>query len=271
MFNSNPDVVGVDFSGAAKAGRHIWIAECSDSDEMLTVDRCYAAETEVETDERDRVLERLCAAISSAESCVVGLDFPFGIPKTVAGTSEWKTFVEGFEYESPDRFHEECKTAAVDACGKSYVSRETEDELVGGLCSYDWQIRSQTYYGIRGVLRELLDKNVGVRPMQDSDSVDVVEVYPAATFDKIGAERTGYKQKRQESHDARRTNLETLQTADGELRAVEFSDEVLRDYALCDDNALDAVVCALAAARARDNGFKTDCDRYDPLEGYIYV
>ena len=269
MFETDPDVVGVDFSGAKRAGQHIWIAECSSSGELLTVDECYAAESKV-GNERDQVLRKLCDAISTAESCTVGLDFPFGVPKAVTEANDWDSFVGEFDYCSPDQFHEECKNAAEQRCGTSYLQRETEDEVVGGLCSYGWRIRNQTFYGIQSVLGEILG-DVAVPPMHASGDVNVVETYPAATFEHIGAERTGYKGQRQSSHDTRRTNLETLIQGGDERNRVEFTSHKLRDYALCDDNALDAVACAFAAARAKDTGFEKCNNHYNPAEGYIYV
>jgi hypothetical protein len=36
-------------------------------------------------------------------------------------------------------------------------------------------------------------------------------------------------------------------------------------------DALDSLIACVATARAVESGFVVEADRYDPLEGYIYV
>ncbi|PSQ45069.1 DUF429 domain-containing protein, partial [Halobacteriales archaeon SW_7_68_16] len=75
-------VLGVDFSGAADAGRSTWVTEAHLAEGGLTVVDCYRAAAKWGPD-RERAHAGLRARV--AEVGTAGLDFPFSLPSPVLG------------------------------------------------------------------------------------------------------------------------------------------------------------------------------------------
>lgn len=207
-------------------------------------------------------MEGLVEMVRTEGECVVGFDFPFGLPnEVVSGKSTWAEFIEEFDRSSPDEFNSHYKSEAE---GEQLL-RATE-EPTRGQCAYGYRIRYQSFYGIQKVLKPLVEADYAdFPPMVEKgrDATDI-ETYPAATLEKIGAERTGYKKQRQKAHDVRKSNV-------GVLEAKMDFDSQARRYALADENALDSLVAAYATAEAVVDDFTVDEDYYEPLEGYIYA
>jgi hypothetical protein len=170
---SNPDVVGIDFSGAQDAGRHIWVTEGTVSSGVLNISSCNKAQKFTGTVDRNSVFADLVSWIDSLTDATVGIDFPFGVPETVAeavfGGKNWSGFVNSRHWSglSPDRFRQQCKnfcnselrdTDAMHRADCPYsvrIYKQTADNLlsVSGDKGYDWQ-----------ELRDDL-RSCGVRPL----------------------------------------------------------------------------------------------------------
>lgn len=267
MFSSDPDIVGVDFSGASDAGKHIWVTEATADGDELLVERCYSVEEATGSVDRQSALEELVTAINDSGDCSVGLDFPFGIPEVVTEAETWSGTLDWIcDQTDPDSFHEACKEKYAGSGGDGkYGSRVTEArQNVGGLCSYGWRIRMQTFYGVSEVLRKLQGK-ASFPPMEPTESrTKIVETYPAATFESIRANRTGYKAKRYADHERRFQNVESLKS-----EGVVFANRDACRFAQCDDNALDSVAAAFATHRSSAE-VESNTKAYR-TEGHIYV
>lgn len=300
-FSPPSRVYGVDFSGAQDAGRNIWLAEGvvenapADADDDSTRSRdtededsnsesltglsirdCRpATEWFDRSADRDVILATLTSFLADLlSSTAVGLDFPFGLPALLVTVDDWETFLVQFpsDYSSPDDLRARCTDRAelVGDGSKTKLFRTTDVPLAA-LSPYDLRLQSQTFYGIRDVLRPLTMANaVRVHPMQSpaSDKPSLLEVYPAGTLDDLGLHHTKYKDGTEAGRDRRREILDGL-TAHG----VAIADEV-RERAVADDggDALDAIVAAVGAYRnTRDAATLTTDDDLTAIEGYIYV
>ncbi|PSQ38316.1 hypothetical protein BRD10_04225 [Halobacteriales archaeon SW_12_71_31] len=274
-------------------GESVWIAEAS-LDDRLRVERCRSARTAFGASGRENVLAALVDHVD--DRSVVGVDCPFGLPRPVVealdGPTTWRETVRwvGETFVDADEFAGRCKAATRAATDgeRTYLRRAT-DGPVGAKSPYHFFTHRQAFHGVRDVLAPLLDRGAGVAPMTGEPAdgkPTVVEVYPAGTLRRLGLPDESYKTASSEARRTRERILAGLE-AEGSVdtgadtddsggaggRPVTVADGRTRERVLADDggDALDAVVAAVAAARAFDRDFAVDDGRYDPLEGYVYV
>lgn len=260
---------GVDFSGAANAGSHIWIAQGIVQAEALVITGCRQARDLTGGGvERAVALPALCSLIAAAGSAVFGMDFPFSLPERLIQQEAWQTFAEAFAETYPDAesFRAQCR-ALTD--GRE-LKRRTDVETATPFCAYNLRMYRQTYYGIRDVLAPLVrDGAAAVLPMQRviAGKPLLLEVCPAVLLKARGL-YFPYKGPGAALMHARRDLLESL-TADHRLRVP----EELRDRLIADTHgdALDSVIAAYGAflAAVADPTFATISPDYQ-LEGKVY-
>jgi hypothetical protein len=273
-------VYGVDFSGAAKAGKKIWIARGVIEGSLLRIEACHraadlpdlplsAAQGQVGPD-RDRCLAALRDFVRREADSAFGFDFPFGLPRDLVTNDSWEKFVLSFQdrYASPEEFRETCRQTARD----SELKRVTDQESRTPFSPYNLRLYRQTYFGIRDVLAPLVrDQQACVLPMQPTlpDRPWVMEICPASTLKQENLSRS-YKGKGQRRYVTRAYIL-----AEIESRASLSISEQLRSAILEDPegDALDSVVAASAVFRAlRDPGrLALGGNDVYALEGYVYV
>jgi hypothetical protein len=256
-------VLGADFSGAADAGRSIWVTEATHTSDGLVVEDCYRAADRWSSDRED-AHARLRTRVT--DFAVAGLDFPFSLPRPVLadrcggtwlGLVDWLT---GDGPGDPDAFASACRSTAREHTGDGSAALRRETDLRrAALCPYGRRVQYQTFYGVRNVLAWLTDRDdAAVRPMQVTPGATrVVEVYPAATFGWLGLYREGYKDDR----GRRTTNVDGIEACSVDLGG-------FRETYAADDDALDSLAAALSAGRVTDR----DPPLYGPREeGHIYV
>ena len=77
-------IFGVDFSGAADAGKKIWIARGRLERGKLWIKDCFKGEALPDSGrERDRCLGALGNFIKQRSNAAFGFDFPFGLPESL--------------------------------------------------------------------------------------------------------------------------------------------------------------------------------------------
>jgi hypothetical protein len=269
-----PDrVYGVDFSAdRERAGEKIWVAEAVVDDGLrVTCSEPLVEFLDVER-QREHAIPALTEWLAGLEDVAVGMDFPFSLPGDVLAADEWPEFLRRLPgwADDPSDLARECEARAELEGDASEVLRETEEPL-GALCPYNRRLRAQTFYGQRDVLRPLvLADAVRCAPMQSphADRPTLVEVYPAGTFDRLGAHDLNYKGEGDDAREHRDANLAALTDAGV---AVE---EAAQDRALGDEagDALDAVTAAVAVHQhARDPADLQTDDDVRRIEGHIYV
>jgi hypothetical protein len=273
-------IYGVDFSGAAKAGKKIWIASGVIEGSPLRIEACHraadlpglplsAAQGQVGQD-RDRCLAALRDFVQRETASAFGFDFPFGLPRDLVAEDNWEEFVLSFpdRYASPEQFRETCRKAA----GDSELKRVTDRESHTPFSPYNLRLYRQTYFGIRDVLAPLVrDQQACVLPLQPAlpGRAWVMEICPASTLKQEGLNGS-YKGRRREHYEARTRILEAVE------ERVPLSVPALLRSVILDDregDALDSVVATFAVFRALRNLGSLAARRNDAyvIEGYVYI
>jgi hypothetical protein len=275
MVSHAPDhlrrVYGVDFSGAAHAGKRIWITHAVIEGEALRVEACYRAADLPGSDvERDRCLAALRSFMASETHSAFGLDFPFGLPCELVGADTWADFAVSFpgRYAGPEAFRETCRSVT----GGSELKRVTDRESHTPFSPYNIRLYRQTYYGIRDVLAPLVrDGLVCVLPMQAGarDKPWVLEICPASTLKQESLYQP-YKGKREEHAIARKRILEAVEQIAPLILPGSLRSTILEDAG---GDALDSLIAAFSVSRALRGaaGALPMRDKMYALEGYVYV
>lgn len=175
-------IFGVDFSGGAKAGNFIWVAEAKRVRNGLTIASCRrAADLPGGAADRDSALAALRDFIAGAPDAIFGCDFPFSLPRALIAHQTWAEFLDGFTHCDANAFREHCRRQTN---GKE-PKRMTDGEARTPWCAFNIRLRHQTFHGLSNLLRPLVAGNRAVvLPMQapQPDRAWIVETCPASVL-----------------------------------------------------------------------------------------
>ena len=270
LLDSRRVVHGVDFSGARDAGKKVWIARGIIEEDVLLITECFQAKDLLDSGrDREQSFKALREFISKQKDSIFGLDFPFGIPKSLVKEESWKQFVSSFEdiYTTPEEFRRLCKSLSE---GKE-LKRFTDIEAKTPFSRYNLRLYRQTYFGIRDVLGPLIKNNrVCALPMQKplADRAWVLEICPASTLRRENLSLP-YKGVGEIKRTARVRILEGIKKTE----VLNIKKSALRSKILEDrgGDALDSVIAAFATFRALRNGLPFDRDSPYALEGWVFA
>jgi hypothetical protein len=269
--NHMRQVYGVDFSGAADAGRRIWITRGVIDGDCLRIEDCHrGADLPGSGMERDRCLAALRDFIVKERAGAFGLDFPFGLPRRLVEEASWLEFVLSFpkRHHSPEAFREACRAAT----GGAELKRVTDRETGTSFSPYNLRLYRQTYFGIHDVLAPLVrERSAWALPMQSpvTDRPWLLEICPASTL-KHESLYWPYKGKTREHHQGRQRILEAIVEGAHLSLSSSLGAMILEDVG---GDALDSVVAAIAVSRAfreSRNLAPGMGDAYS-LEGFVFV
>jgi len=263
-------VYGVDFSGAAMAGRKIWIAKGVAGEHSLRLEACFQAQDLPGAGpRRAAALAALRQLIADEAGACFGLDFPFGLPRPLATEPDWEAFIGQFARRFGDvqQFRADCLRAAQ---GRE-LKRVTDVESRTPFCCYNLRLYRQTYYGIRDVLAPLVqDGLVCVLPMQPMvpGRAWLLEICPASTLKRYGLYQP-YKGRGMAQGAARQRLVACLEQQGVRLEAAQRS-VILDDH---DGDALDSLIAAWTVWRALQHpeGIAVNTHPAYGYEGYVYV
>ena len=270
------NIIGIDYSGA-KDDRNTWVAQGE-----LKADGAIELWSAYPTIRRDVV--SLLKQVSTP--AIAGIDFPFCVPagfiKFLYGdcnptemSEVWK-IIGNLEQEEfiarRNSFVEKIGYEPKRAGDKKYFP-----ESFSPLHDVRPNMIPMTYYGIN-MLCELHDSHPGrwiVPPLQSSSdmtgsTVTLLETMPGAFLKAIGAKHKGYKTA-QNAIENRESIIEII-----ERRFDITLPSAMRMGCIANDDCLDAVVAAVAAARWARNPARFRHPSEDELaeaklEGWIYV
>lgn len=263
--------IGIDFSGSARAGDSIWLAEASLQGRVVRIEECRpASRLPGSGPAREQCLPALVDYICGLHGVLVGCDFPFSLPERMMDACTWRQFALQFgeRFPDPDAFLADCRRRGD---GRE-IKRACDRDSRVPFAAYNLRIYRQTFHGIRDVLAPLVARNGAcVLPMQAPRPGRpwVIETCPASTLKKSGL-YLSYKGARAAHRAARRRIIDGL--SDKEL--ISRLGTPLAKVAL--DNtggdALDSMIAATATALAYrtgefDGGRTTSRDR---IEGRVY-
>ena len=261
-------VLGVDFSGARRAGDHIWIAVGTHEGGRLSLESCRSAR-ELPGGGRDRqsALAALVALLESERRAAAGLDFPFGLPRSLVAEEHWEDFVRAFprRYPDADSLRKACRRAAA---GRE-LKRRTDVEARVPFSAYNLRLYRQTYFGIAEVLLPLLDSAAASAiPMQPPTpgKVLLAETCPASLLKRLGL-YVPYKGRDRRFESSRMSIIESL--INNNLICISKKSVYRRLIEDPGGDALDSAVAAVAAAhlpRLR----QATTDLVERIEGRVY-
>lgn len=194
-------IFGVDFSGAALAGRNAWVASFRvDARGRLALEELASLEALAGTAERAGALKHLVASIRASQDAIWGIDFPFGLPIELGWTT-WPDQLKAVaEWTgSANSFGLECVRRCQEKLGRLHVRRTTDTETKTPFDCYHYRIVHQMFHGMREVLGPLArDRSTCIVPFQlerlDGAARLVVEACPSSTLKRWGTPHTRYKQ-----------------------------------------------------------------------------
>lgn len=267
-------VYGVDFSGAEDAGTKIWIAGGKNTGSALDFETCQPVSTLPNSStRRDQALAALRTFITQRAPCVIGLDFPFGLPQALVEDQPWEDFARNFgtNFPNPDSMKAVCTYRAIEKKGARELRRATDVAAGTPFSPYNMRLFRQTYYGIRDVLAPLLSSGVArVLPMQSGieASIWLIEICPASTLKHLGLSRPYKDAKGRDYRTARQALLSEITQPLG----IQVPDAIMgkvRDDR--DGDALDSIIAATTTFRAlRDEIDKDTVGGPSLVEGYVY-
>ncbi len=279
------DLVGIVFSGSARAGEKIWLAHARPARgrALRVTSVAPASALPGGAPERGGALAALRTHLAALRpDTIVGLDFPFGLPAPLVAEPDWGAFARAFprRHPTPERFRADCNARA----NGRELKRATDIEAKTPFSPYNLRLHRQTHYGVADVLAPLVEvKAVRIAPMmarvgtgasestlaRSGSGPTLIEVCPASTLKPAGR-YAPYKGAGAERRAARAELLGWL----ADVARVRVEDEDLRGAILDDQegDALDAVIAALAAwTNAEEAVSAGPRSREEALEGRVYV
>jgi len=275
-------VYGVDFSGAALAGRATWIARVelpADPAARLVVTHLHPLGRLAGAYERGAALGWLRATIAGSRRALWAMDFPFGLPvelfppratwaDQLAELTAWRR--EAYAYGL------ECVRRSTRLRGTMHIRRATDLEAKAPFDCYHYRIVYQMFHGMRDVIAPLADTpGTAILPFR-YDALPkakrvLIEACPASILKAWRLPHQNYKQPGGRTPDdlRRRTRRAILA---GLRPHVEISP--WRRKLIMEDgggDALDAVIAAVGgwrAFRTADHVSIAAHPRY-PREGHI--
>jgi hypothetical protein len=271
-------VVGVDFSGAARPGRTIWIATCDVvAGDRLRLQRLQAAETAFGVVERRDVLRSLVEAVVASQDALWGMDFPFALPVEIAPAGDPFAWVAAHDGDAYD-FGRWCVAKARTLGPAMHIRRVTDRETRTPFDCYHYRIVCQTFHGIRDVLIPLRShRHVAIAPFDGPRSaaagVVAVEACPGSTLKRLALPHNRYKQTGNQP--VTRPQRAVRKTILAGIEPLIDVPERLAAIALRNPggDALDAILAAAGAFddfRHADHAALARHDRY-PREGRVFA
>lgn len=200
MVQALPEVInGVDFSGAALAGRNIWIARCiPGKGDALRLEALENLGRIAGAEQREPALRHLEELILQSRRAVWGMDFPFSLPMELFSEShEWKDQLRWVQGMSDAReMGLWCVRRSTELTGKMHIRRLTDTASKTPFDCYHYRIVHQTFHGMRLLSRLVDDPGTAVLPfMRDPKDAKrlLLEACPSSTIKRLCLPHQRYK------------------------------------------------------------------------------
>ena len=267
MTASDLRILGIDFSGAADAGRKIWIAEgvarngafeLRDLRQACTLDGGGVAP--------GMAISALVRHILREPRTVAGCDFPFTLPRSLIDKPTWVDFVAAF----PGRFADadSFRAWALHKAHGRELRRDADRAAATPFNSYNLRIYRQTWWGIVALLHPLVTSGAAIavpyQPRTRRPLPILIEACPACSLKSIGI-YSPYKGRTA----AHRRNRRAILTHLVSQRFLTTPPAKMMRLMIDDigGDALDAVIAALATSTA---DLRRDVAQDEMLDGRIY-
>jgi hypothetical protein len=268
-------IIGVDFSGAAEAGKNIWIARATVRRERLRLESLDRLGDLCGTTGRDSVLPSLVQMIRESGDAAWGIDFPFGLPIEL-GYPDWNAQLDHLRTwsDGAPAFGRHCVDIARRLGGKLHIRRACDVDTP--FDCYHYRIIYQTFHGMRDVLAPLTGADgVCVLPFEVGrlrpHATIVAEACPGSTLRRLGLPFNNYKQTGGDQLDAKRRATRKI-ILEGLKPYIELSPaQIGRTTRNLGGDALDAVIAAVGVFRSLNDATLAVMRKDDRArrEGYV--
>lgn len=264
-------ICGIDFSAhQKKAGAYTWITVGVADGGGLKVTECIPAER-LPGSGKDRVacMAGLRRFLVGRPSMVTGLDFPFGLPRSLVPEATWQDFVFSFvrRYPTAEQLRLACRQAT-----SPYELKRTTDLLARTPFSpYNIRVFRQTYAGIAEVLAPLVREDaVRVLPMQApaDGKPTLVEICPASSL-QASLLRMPYKGRGTDLRSARAHILAGIEAAGLVWLPTGLASVIADDSG---GDALDSLIAAVSVHQSLSEIVRAAESASDDarIEGWVY-
>ena len=283
-------IIGVDFSGAKN--NDPWVAQACLRDGKLALKSCYPLP-------REELTERLLA-VCNDPNAVIGMDFPFGVPKAcitaglkikatsmsqVWGNIPKKDNLPQYVTEMRANLRKCGDLQGFNKCMRQGDATHFNTTALSPLNPAQPEMFPMTFYGMRMLHTLWTKSNCQVPPLCSADRKGAVllETMPGAVLAQFGFERTTYKNyKKRTRRDARKTILDELPPKSKKVGIELDNLDKFADLCIGIHDCLDAVVAAIAAAAwskdpnqflrpGESENTKPDELAMAQLEGWLYA
>lgn len=275
-------IYGVDFSGAALAGRNIWVARCTPLRRLrLKLEELHRLEDLAGSAAREPALAHLVKIIESSDDALWAIDCPFGMPVELFDDgSAWPDqlkLLESWAGGAYD-FGLWCLERAKQLGGAMHIRRTTDVESRAPFDCYHYRMVYQTFHGMRDVVAKLArQRGTMIAPLQPRGARTAcrisIEACPSSTLKRLNLPHQNYKQPAGGALTGKRRRTRAFILTEL-TRHIDLSDRYRRAIMRNPGgDALDAVIAAVGGYQAwfsADHRAIARHARY-PLEGRIYA
>ena len=255
------NILGVDFSGAALAGRKIWVSRATLQNGALHFEELKrGADLPDSGEEKDKVFPALVNWITSFEDALCGFDFPFALSAENVGDN-WRQWLrdEVVPCADADAFRDRF----------SDVRRRCDIEAKTPFSPLNKRLYRQTFHGLRDVIWPLLKRGGVALPFDEmhENALCLIEICPASLLKR---EKLYLSYKGQSA--AQKANREFIWDEMQKRCAFQalpaFKEAAITDF---EGDALDAVLAALCTHNALKAGdLEKAPDEMARSEGHVY-
>ncbi len=272
-------VIGVDFSGAALAGKNAWLAEFAvRSDLSLELLHLHSIGQLAKSETREATCNYLVDRISESSQTLFGFDFPFGLPIEL-GLGSWTKQLQHIrQFESGARdYGLALVQRAQSTLDRIHVRRQTDTESRTPFDCYHYRIIYQTFHGMRDVLGPIAKQpETAILPFQyakaSAASRWVCEACPSSTLKRLALPSRMYKQTSGNhlSDDRKQVRQTILAGLRSQVTIRPKHRRIMMDN--LGGDALDAVIAGMGVWNSwhRIDHQQTAADKRYPREGYVY-
>lgn len=255
------EILGIDFSGAALAGRKIWVSRATLQNDILHFEELKRGAALPESDEeRDVVFPALVKWIASFEGALCGMDFPFALSAESVGDN-WRSWLQMEVVPCPDadtfRAHFPDERRHCDIQAKTPLSPLNK------------RLYRQTFHGLRDVIWPLLQRGALALPFNamHEGALCLLEICPASLLKKENL-YLSYKGQSAAQQANRELIWDEMQKRSSFQAPSAFREVATNDY---EGDALDAVLAAICTHRALQTGALQACySEIEKREGCVY-
>jgi hypothetical protein len=255
------EILGVDFSGAALAGRKIWVSRATLQNDILHIAELKRGADLLESGEdRETVFPALVNWITSFGGALCGMDFPFALSAESVG-DDWRLWLQ----------KEVVSCADADVFRSSFPDerRRCDIQAKTPFSPLNKRLYRQTFHGLRDVICPLLQRGALALPFDAvrEGALCLLEICPASLLKRENL-YLSYKGQSAAQKATRALIWDEMQKRSGFQAPSAFREAATTDY---EGDSLDAVLAALCTHRALQTGaLQARYNEIEKREGHVY-